>query len=235
MSLFSTSYDHELQASLKHLVSYPQYLPFIGSAWDVLQDRLLFVGESHYLPQSSAGKSNSTTWYNRTSQDLTKYDHQHIFTRGVIIDAEMGQFNKSYRIFYNIKSVIQEVHQLKKSKEPIFQNFGYYNYFQRPAEVTGNSINNCSIDNEVGYQTIKVLAETVKPTVVIFVSKRAYNSFMTENRASKNSTFDSIAIHHVPHPACAWWNRRNKSDKNRTGKERFSEIVRNLNLQLNRL
>jgi hypothetical protein len=231
-AFFSTSYDDQLQYSLIHLANYPQYLPFIGTHWDVLPDRVLFVGESHYLPKTSAGKSDSKTWYTRSSVNLTPFDHQHINTRGVILDAEFGKHNKAYLIFYNIKAVVQEVHNMKKSKEPLFQNFAYYNYFQRPAEITGKSINNCAIDNQVAYQTIKVFSETVKPTVVIFVSKRAYLSFWTEKRKSKDSIFNSIAIHHVPHPACAWWYRRNKSDKNRNGKEKFRKIIKDLNLKI---
>lgn len=230
------TYDILLQTHLPHLANYPHYLPFIGNAWQVQKERVLFIAESHYLPEESNGKSDFKTWYDGTSKDLTTHDKEHINTRGVVQDAdENGNYQKGYTIFYNIRNAILEAHRAPKSKKPMFQNFGYYNYFQRPAEITGVSIRNTLKDDQIAYNTIKTIVQLTEPTIIIFVSKRAHNSFQTKlNIHDKNTIFQKVKICQVPHPASAWWNKASKRYSNTntpiTGKTKFINIIKALDL-----
>ena len=235
--LHCTDYDLHLQASLNHLMSYPQYLPFIGNAWANQTNRVLFIAESHYFHEKSNGKSNSQTWYVENASNLHPEELNWTDTRGVVERADKGKFrSKGLSIFYNLKSAIESTLEIKNSKETMFQNFGYYNYFQRPAEVSGKSIRNMNIDNEIAYQTLTAICEHAKPTVIIFVSSRAKNSFDSVHKRLNLMQFDSSHIYQVPHPACAWWNRKSKSFSKTgeaiSGKRKFMNIIKELDLKL---
>jgi hypothetical protein len=226
--LYCTTFDAELQSSLKHLVNYPGYLPFIGNGWESQKDKILFIGESHYLPKTSNGKSRSDTWYDMTQEKLAPGDFQNINTRGVVNDAETRTgFNSPYSIFYNIRDAFNEARQLPKSKESFFKDFAFYNYFQRPAETFGKSIYNTRLDDEIAYKTLKAIVQIAKPTAIIFVSKKAFVSFWGIRKDTKDFILPPV-VKCVPHPASVWWNKRSKAYENLTGKDKFINIIKEL-------
>lgn len=232
------NYDAQLKATLKHMAGYPQLLPFIGNAWEQQISRVLFVAESHYLPETSNGKSNSETWYNNDASFLNPTEIGWSHTRGVVTAADQyavdkKHFAKGHSIFYNLKKAIFEAWKIKNTGQTLFQHFGYYNYFQRPAEITGKSIINAGLDNRIAYYTIKAIAESTKPTTIIFVSKKAYNSFGYWRRQEMDRVFADTVVYHVPHPASAWWNKKSKAYNNLTGRARFIEILKDMKYQLN--
>ncbi|MGN6397903.1 MAG: hypothetical protein ACTHMI_20190 [Mucilaginibacter sp.] len=233
--LHCTNYDEQLQTALPHLKKYPQMLPFIGSAWTKAANKILFIGESHYLPNGSKIKNNSDDWYAGSADGFTGEELGHTSIRDIIADMEHGPFNKGYTIFYNLKRGITQVHPSYQHNEPLFHNFGYYNYFQRPAEINGGSIKNSRVDNQIAYKTLKTIVAISQPTTLIFVSKKAVHSFWDENAKDSESAFPERF--HLPHPASAWWNKKHKerydSTEVTTGKERFIKIITDLNLQLN--
>lgn len=233
--LHCTNYDEQLLAALPHLVNYPQLKPFIGSSWLHQQARILFIGESHYLPKATKIKNDSDNWYAGSSIGFTGQELGNICTRDVIKDVETGKFNKAYTIFYNLKKAVSQVYPTYQSKSILFHNFGFYNYFQRPAEKTGGSINNSIVDNVIAYQTLKAMVAIAQPTVIIFVSKKAVKSFWSQN--SKDEQYEFPKTYYVPHPACAWWHKPHKerydSSEKTSGRERFVKIIKTLNLQIN--
>ena len=42
---------------------YPQLLPLIGEQFTAFHKRVLFVGESHYLPNTSSIHNDAASWY----------------------------------------------------------------------------------------------------------------------------------------------------------------------------
>lgn len=239
---YCNSYDVDLKTLLNHLERYPQFLPFFGNRWKQQGSRVLFIAESHYLPEVSNGKSDSKTWYQSDATFLTKDDNEWTHTRGVVMAADryaLGgnhTFSKGHTIFYNMKSAIFDALQMTNKSQMLFQHFGYYNYFQRPAETLGKSINTSGEDYRIAYNTIKAIAETAKPTTLIFVSKMAYNSFNHWRKKEGDEIFTKIPVYHVPHPASAWWNKESKVYGNNgqkiTGRAKFINIIKTLNLQI---
>jgi hypothetical protein len=233
--LHSTNYDAQLKAALKHLVSYPQMLPFIGHAWDSHTDRILLIAESHYLP---VGRTcDSQTWYDGDASLLSKDEKDWTDTRGVIRVADdysiyKEHHAKGHSIFYNMKSAIFAARQISKHDQRVFQNFGYYNYFQRPAEKSGKSIITSGNDYRVAYETLKAIAQIAKPTALVFVSKKAHTSFCHWRRQENDGIFDAIPSYSVPHPASAWWNKPSNAHGGITGKAKFINIIKKLDLQL---
>lgn len=68
----TSSYDFDLQLEILHFSNYPQMLPFIGKNWKLQKDRILFIGESHYLSHESVAENNSLTWYSNNATSLQK-------------------------------------------------------------------------------------------------------------------------------------------------------------------
>ncbi len=232
------NYDAQLKATLNHLVSYPQLRPFIGTGWPQQTNRVLLVAESHYLPEDSNGKSNSKTWYDGDETSLTQQEKGWINTRGVISAADhytldKGNFAKGHTIFYQLKAAIFDACQTKNKSQTLFQHFAYYNYFQRPAEIVGESIQVSGIDNRVAYNTIKAITEIAEPTAIIFVSKKAYITFSYWRKQQADPVFATLPVHHVPHPASPWWNRTSNVYNHLTGRARFIKIIKDMNYQLN--
>ena len=227
-----TTYDSQLQASVENLKRYPQLLPFIGSLWKKHEHRIMFVAESHYLAETSAGKSDSQTWYERDNSYLTETELPKIDTRRSVNAAD--DFTepqiKAYSLFYRIKKAVFDTYKINNKSQTLFQNFGYYNYFQRPAEKTGESIINSKKDDQIAYETLKAIITIAKPTVIIFVSQKAHFSFIKSDAKEKVMLANLVVIHSVPHPGCAWWNRQSKKygvdgSEPITGKAKFAKII----------
>ncbi len=229
-----TAFDSNLKKGLKHFAFYPQMLPYFGNFWEQQTSKVLLIGESHYLPQSSDNKSNSQTWY-KEEISLTEPDKVWTNTRDVIIAADRyaldNIFNKGHTIFYNLKAAIFESLQIPKENrnQELFKYIGYYNYFQRPAEKYGMSIINSYDDDHIAYETLKTIVLNAQPTAIIFVSKKAFNSFGLLRVQQKDQVFENMDIHHVPHPASPWWNRKSKHG---TGKEQFLNLLKDMNMQI---
>lgn len=236
----TTYFDPNIKSKLKHLVNYPQLLPFICKNWNTQFEKILFLGESHYLPGNSIAINDSTNWYTNTDANLSEKDKNNINTRIVINSADYycldkTQYCKAHLIFYNLKSAIFESQRISNTHQAIFDRFAFYNYFQRPAEVTGNSIKNLLADDQLAYQTIREITYATKPTVILFVSKKAYNSFIRINNIEKDSIFEKANIQSVPHPSSPWWNRSIKNNNNLTGRQKFLEIFSGINLSISEI
>lgn len=239
-TLYCNNYDEQLQQALPHLAAYPQLLPFIGHAWPQQQSKILLAAESHYLPKTFRGINNSQTWYNNDCNCLTNWQKQCITTRRVVTKADNylvtnEPFNGSFQIFYNIKNAVFDSLGIKSKNKNIFQHLAFYNYFQRPAEITGDSINNTEVDDQVAYETLKAICNITQPTAIIFTSQKAYKSFKSQH-IEKNAITDSIRIQNVAHPASPWWNMESKKPSvtgiAETGRAKFIRSLKLYNIHL---
>jgi hypothetical protein len=232
---FTTMFDTELTAKLKHLNNYPQMLPYIGVRWTEQSKRILLLAESHYIPGDELSGLNTqkethlTDWYNNNSSKFYQGLSDYISTRDVVQKAdnpaEKGTA-KPLTIYYNIKTELKKHIPHLKDENQIFPFFSVYNYFQRPHFKSGGSINNTAEDNEVAYQTLKTVIEIINPTQVIFVSTKARKSFIAKfNKDLDKSCFNNINIDGVPHASSQWWNRKSAAYSNRTGREKFISLI----------
>ncbi|MEP7110490.1 MAG: hypothetical protein ABI760_21025 [Ferruginibacter sp.] len=239
MKLHTTEYDDRLNKGLKHLQNYPQLLPFIGCYWNDnrigSQHKILFIGESHYLSGKKLNEIKNTTykndWYNNNSKRFNKELADSIDTRGVVDRADWmvkGNIDKALSIFYNIKKELLNHLPYLSNEKQIFPFFSFYNYFQKPAFIKGASIKNTQEDDAVVYKTLKFITLLIKPCKIIFLSSKACYSFYYEHSTDiKKDSFKNIIIDYVPHPGCAWWNKKANAYGGRTGRGKFISLINN--------
>jgi len=228
---FNTSFDSLFHSSVSHYANYPEMLPFVGINWD-RSAKVLLIGESHYLPfDEIAYYSNIDyfkNWYNENSKALEDHHKGYINTRKNFQIIESGEFARPLMIYYNLQKAILELEDYAGS-DRVFQNFSYYNYFQKPAYIQEIAGENRSIkadkkDKEVAFKVFQRVVDVLKPRLVIFVSKSAFNAF-SELKFASSKDFKSLTINVVPHAGRSWWNRTSKQYDNLTGKEKFKKIL----------
>lgn len=108
--------------------------------------------------------------------------------------------------------------------ENSFISVAFMNYFQRPAEQTGDSISVSPLDIEHSAATVGEVVRIVRPDLVVFCSSLAW-------KAAKRTTLlddmrgQGLLVKASSHPSCAWWNRPSKRLKGRSGKAAFMAAV----------
>ncbi len=219
----SNIYDQLLSDQVTHLRNYPNYLPYISENYDQAKFKVLIIAESHFLHEKYDNKISSDHWYDRSEEVVLKLKDNlsGMNTRLVIKDFNGANRNiKPYRIFLNLESAYQDVF----AGAQLFKECAYINYFQRPAERNGKSILANKRDHQYAFDNLSILIETIKPDRVIFVSRKAFDSYK-----SNVKEVDYKKINVVPHPACAWWNKASPrygiNDMPSTGREKFIRLI----------
>ena len=111
-------------------------------------------------------------------------------------------------------------------QENVFPFLAMYNYFQRPAFEEGKSIVNNEKDNKIAFETLKTVVEIIKPSRIIFASRKAFAAFKSSNQ--NKTTIDSITVNNIPHPGSAWWNMQSEAYGGKTGREHFINIIKSI-------
>lgn len=222
-------FDELLKSKIVHFSNYPEMLPFIGSHW-VQSKRILLIGESHYFPFFEVHESYFIKWYDLNSKDLTEGQKSYITTRKNFVKIKSGGHSKPLLLYYNLQKAVREAVNFK-DEQFVFNEFCFYNYFQKPAsanEIKGEnrSIDPTKEDKEFAFKTFEKFVDIVKPKNVIFVSKKSYDAF-NEVKSQGKAIFSNIKIDFVPHAGRQWWNRKSKAYGNRTGKQKFIDILEN--------
>lgn len=208
---------------------HPELTPFIGKLYPKAPLKVLFLGESHYLPAAYNHKvgqewyERSTASYSFTAEALAWLNTAAIIRHDVI---ESSYKNPAHNIYRNIGKVYGEVFA-KGDYPQALEYIAFGNYFLRPAEVCGESIIINSWDEEVrSFQQLAALEKQLQPALIVFVSKKAYESFVRVAQAQGAAVLLSKAKS-VPHPNSAWWNRAIAQYEGRTGKEELKNILHN--------
>lgn len=129
-----------------------------------------------------------------------------------------------YNIYRNIGKVYGEVFA-KGDYPQALEYIAFGNYFLRPAEVCGESIIINSWEEEVcSFQQLVALEKHLQPALIVFVSKKAYESFVRVAQAEGATTLLAKAKS-VPHPYSVWWNRSITQYEGRSGKEELVRIL----------
>ena len=208
---------------------HPELTPFIGKLYPKAPLKVLFLGESHYLPAAYNHKvgqewyERSTASYGFSAEALAWLNTAAIIRHDVI---ESNYKNPAHNIYRNIGKVYGEVFA-KGDYPQALEYIAFGNYFLRPAEVCGESIIINSWDEEVrSFQQLAALEKQLQPALIVFVSKKAYESFVRVAQAQGATALLSKAKS-VPHPNSAWWNRAIAQYEGRTGKEELKNILHN--------
>ncbi len=230
-TLQTKKFDEQLIKKITHLEKYPEMLPFIGKNWEISK-KILLIGESHYLPFNEIKEYSDfdfdKNWYEGNSSGLDENHKKYITTRNNVITLEKGKYEKPLALYFNIKRAVLEVGELTGSNM-VFDKFSFYNYFQKPAYVfeqknEDRSIKPIELDKKIAFETFNKIIEIIEPKFIIFISKKSFNSF-NQSRLQNNIPFKEIFIDYVPHAGRPWWNRTSKEYGNKTGKQKFMDII----------
>ena len=214
---------------------HPELKTFVGNNYGKTGGiKVLYYGESHFLPNNKGETFSDEDWYNNTPKELglSDKDIAWINTKEIIrndvIDSPLK--DKSHSMYRNIGNVHGEALN-KGDYRTALDDLSYGNYFKRPAETTGGSIKVTEMDKEVAYDAFKKDLETLKPDKIAFSSKKAYEAAIeTANKRGDNKILQFLKERAVviPHATSAWWNRKSKAYGGLSGKERLIEFLRDL-------
>jgi hypothetical protein len=209
-------------AEFHHYKNHPQMMPFVGKYWND-NKKLLVIGESHYL-DPGFDVEIIKDWYNFSVEELDGEDKEYAYgwTNTANIVDTTDYKPKGHTLWRNIDSAIRETGF--KPTENVFCYISFYNFYQRPAEKTGNSIIITNEDKAIANETLKFIIDVIKPNYLFFVSSKAWQVF------DKN-TFSKDHVGHSAHPSSRWWNMKSSkytkyfSKQAVTGKESFKDFI----------
>ena len=214
---------------------HPELETFVGNNYGKTGGiKVLYYGESHFLPNNKGETFSDEDWYNNTPKELglSDKDIAWINTKEIIrndvIDSPLK--DKSHSMYRNIGNVHGEALN-KGDYRTALDDLSYGNYFKKPAGITGGSIKVTEMDKEVAYDAFKKDLETLKPDKIAFSSKKAYEAAIeTANKRGDNKILQFLKERAVviPHATSAWWNRKSKVYGGLSGKERLIEFLRDL-------
>jgi len=194
--------------------------------------KVLYYGESPFLPNNKGETLSVEDWYSKTSKELglNDKDRAWINTKEIIRNDVINSplKDKSHSMFRNIGNVHGEALN-KGDYRTALDDLSYGNYFKKPAGITGGSIKVTEMDKEVAYDAFKKDLETLKPDKLVFSSKKAYDAVIetaTKRGDNKILQFLKERAVVVPHATSAWWNRISKAYGGLSGKERLLQFLR---------
>lgn len=206
---------------IHHFSLYPKLMPWVGPGYRSAPAKILILGESHYLEPTSTYHHNPQDWY--AGVDLTRVpDQGWTNTRGIIRNGINNHWKSASKTIYrNIASALEARGFV--SENP-FMSIAFMNYFQRPAEQTGESIRVSPLDLASSATIVGAVVKVVRPDLVVFCSSLAWKA------AKKTTLLDDmrgqgLLVRASSHPSSPWWNRPSKRLKGRSGKEAFVAAV----------
>lgn len=193
--------------------------------------KVLYYGESPFLPNNKGETLSVEDWYSKTSKELglNDKDRAWINTKEIIRNDVINSplKDKSHSMFRNIGNVHGEALN-KGDYRTALDDLSYGNYFKKPAGITGGSIKVTEMDKEVAYDAFKKDLETLKPDKLVFSSKKAYDTVIeTTTKRGDNNILQFLKERAVvvPHATSAWWNRKSKAYGGLSGKERLKQFL----------
>ena len=189
-----------------HYKKYPVMKPWVGTNYvSDKHKKLLVLGESHYLPKGSIKSCDVDAWYSGSVDSLEAEEKGWIFTAEIIGKHMQENFpNSAHGIFRNTAKAVNTVGYQYANPSEAMNDIAFMNFFQRPAEKTGDSINVGKKDVEVAICVLKDVIEILAPDIIVFVSCKAawYGKSIVESL--------NIPVAVTPHPTCRWWNKQTK-------------------------
>ena len=226
----TSEYDTQFE-TVAHFSLFPDMRPWVGTNYSKEDLKILVIGESHYFAEGTEFHHDVEGWYERKYHDdlINRQGHRVRYQISKLFDGNMGKSHVMYKRISKSLSETKFVKEKIEKKDP-FQRIAYINYFQRPANSTGDSISPKTKDKEVAYEAINGVIEILKPSLVIFVSKKSFKS--AKSSGLLNSVEGSKYV--VAHPCSAWWGGRKSKEYGKidgddygaiSGNQRFIEII----------
>ncbi len=185
--------------------------------------KLLVVAESNYFEDVLETKSvfkDAEKWYHSENIPLIPEEKKNDVNSW--IGEGPGIFNN---LFKSIKTVLNES-KIEYDSSYLLEEFAFYkNYFLRPASRKGSNLSfkkDCKqIDRDVAGMALCGIIDVIKPDILIFTSKYAWEEF-SRYCQNANLVFENTKIDFVYHPSRHFsWNHRNHF-----GMQRFERLLR---------
>lgn len=87
-------------------------------------------------------------------------------------------------------------------------------------------INATDFDKKFAFQTLLKVAEVLEAKTIIFASRKSFNAFQIEKMNHDTVLLKDITIDFVPHAGRPWWNKKSRVYGNRTGREKFINLIK---------
>lgn len=218
--MICTEYDQELK-SIHHFELHPELLPYVGPHYNDL--RILLIGESHYI-DGIPDQNIFLEWYNKSTREIFSgkdQEYQSWFnTREIATNFLCHRRSTATTEMFSypgklIKEILSGSGEGCPTDSAAFQCVAFFNFYQRPNLTRGGSF--CPItkmeESEISQakEITKEIIEILKPSIVVFLSKKAYTAFGQEK--IENTTIES-----TNHPTCSWWYKEN-------GKDHFKNVI----------
>ena len=194
-------------------VRFPDLIPACPKNWgeSELHHKLMIVGESNYFDDNvdSVFKDPEAWYQGEITKPLIPNEE---------LERKVSNYKSGYPPFDRLLDSMKTV--LKTEFGAIYDEAIYYNYFLRPATGAVSFRKFCKqIDREVAGTALCGILEIVKPNIVIFVSKFAYDEFINYIKSQK---YNDTRIEFVYHPSNRW--RRWESNPN--SKQKFERLLK---------
>lgn len=209
----SDSHFDQCLLGITHYQQYPAMLPYIGPEYCRASARLLLIGESNYLPEESTVHSSADSWYAGDQSALTDKEIDWVNCRKILAGDWAPSGHQIYRELNRCMGLAVSGFNGRPLSQAAFMNA-----YQRPARC-GASMkwSDSHEDVRVATQVIRQVIECVKPNIVLFTSKYAWDTIGSQ--IAKEA--ESPLIDFVYHPACAWWNRKDSTH----GRKKFLRLL----------
>lgn len=242
---YSNEFEKQL-LQVPHYKKFPQMLPWVGSQYGKDHGKILIISTSHYLPEGSTIQKTPESWYNSSIEDLgidpieKESEIRWSDTAGVISSGMKYWNNGGHRIFRTLHMAMEKagIDLPQGTNNNLFRYMAFYNFFQRPAEVSGESIQNTPEDNKIAYDVFESVVEILNPDAIFVVSKKVWDVLMNkywetskpekENRLQIETKSKYLISGFAPQPsAYKYWNKTySEYDNDFSGKEEFIDFMR---------
>jgi hypothetical protein len=154
-----------------------KWLPYIGKDYINLSsgEKLLIIGESHYLP------NDTEDWYNDVKT--------RIFTREIFIMNQIKLSNDEMeKVLRNIQKILLNDNPSDDQKNKLWNSVSYYNFIQK--ELDSSKDRPIEGDYIIGWDTFFKVVEVLNPDYCLFCGVSAINNTGAMiNAAEKNSFY----------------------------------------------
>lgn len=157
-TILNKQFDEEIE-NIKGLT----WLPWIGKNYSTATNKLLIVGESHYL------KEETDEIFKISSEERMKWKD---FTRRCIFESAVNN-QWHLRTFANIDRVLFGTNSPEEMNN-LWSNISYYNIVQRFMNYKERPTERDFLN---GWETFIKLIQIIKPTVCIFIGVTASNTY----------------------------------------------------------
>lgn len=228
---FTEKFDNDFRLIESEIVSegifnrFSRMMPMVGADYEKQSAKILLVLESYYFDnedlENGSVFTNADDWYKTEGANLIpKISERNVNMReDWICNPTDGPYPNIYRSLCAVKG---------GDFESQCRSISIYNYFLRPAynnngtKGFGDKDYCKKIDRTVAYEAFCGVVETLKPDIVIFLSKFSFDTFQKHNKS-----FENVKIEYTSHPSRQWhmssyWANYGQSFKN---KDKFERII----------